>query len=113
MTDATTLASRSCEACEKGTPPMEAATAREMLGQLDGWSLTDDGKAITKRWEFKGFLKAQAVATLAAAIADRQGHHPDIRFGWGYAEIDFTTHAAGGLTENDFICAARIDAALA
>lgn len=112
MTEVSDLADKTCEPCKGGVAPMDASEAARMLSRLDGWTLKDDGKAITKRWEFKGFLKAQALAMLAGTIADRQGHHPDIRHGWGYAEVDFTTHEGDGLTENDFICAARIDAAL-
>ncbi|MRX50626.1 4a-hydroxytetrahydrobiopterin dehydratase [Paracoccus sp. S-4012] len=107
------LASRRCVPCEGGTPPLPSERAREMLGELDGWSLTEDGRAITRRLSFKGFAKAQQTANVAAWAGDREGHHPDIRFGWGYCEVSYTTHEAGGLTDNDFICAAKLDRILA
>lgn len=106
------LASRNCTACEGGVAPLGAATAAGLLAQLDGWQM-EDGNRILRRFEFKGFAKAVEMANLAAWLGNQQGHHPDITFGWGYCEIRFTTHASGGLTENDFICAARLNALLA
>ncbi|RMC37743.1 4a-hydroxytetrahydrobiopterin dehydratase [Paracoccus alkanivorans] len=107
------LASRNCEPCKGGVPPMPEDEARNMVAQLDGWNLSDDGSTIRRRFEFKGFAKAVEMANLGAWLGNKQGHHPDIRFGWGYCEIAFTTHEAGGLTENDFICAARLNALVA
>jgi 4a-hydroxytetrahydrobiopterin dehydratase len=106
------LASRNCIPCEGGVPPLDSDSVAHLLAELDGWQL-DRGTAIQRRFEFKGFAKAVEMANLAAWLGNRQGHHPDITFGWGYCEVRFTTHAAGGLTENDFICAARLDALLA
>ena len=106
------LASRNCTACEGGVPPLDAQTVARMLAELDDWQL-EDGTAIRRRFEFKGFAKAVEMANLAAWLGNRQGHHPDVTFGWGYCEVRFTTHAAGGLIENDFICAARLNALLA
>jgi len=63
--------------------------------------------------EFKGYAKAVYHANLAAWLADREGHHPDVAFGWGYCEVTFTTHDLNGLSENDFICAAKLDRLLA
>ncbi|MEE2860577.1 MAG: 4a-hydroxytetrahydrobiopterin dehydratase [Paracoccus sp. (in: a-proteobacteria)] len=111
MTD--DLATSTCEPCQGGTPAMDAATARQMMDQLTGWTLSDDGTAITRRFEFKGFAKAVEMANLAAWLGNKQGHHPDIAFGWGYCAVTFTTHEAGGLTRNDFVCAARLDALVA
>lgn len=109
MTDGTDLAGRDCVPCKAGTPPLEPAEAVALLAGLDGWDLVDDGRAICRRFEFKGFLKAVEMANLAAWLGNRHGHHPDIRFGWGYCEVHFTTHSSGGLTRNDFICAAKLD----
>ena len=93
---------------------MAPNVAAEMVGELQpGWGLEESGTVLRRRLEFKGFAKAVYHANLAAWLADTQGHHPDIRFGWGYFEIDFSTHVAGGLTANDFICAAKFDALLA
>lgn len=107
------LASRTCVPCQGGTPPLPAERARELLAALDGWTLGEDGTTITRRLTFKGFAKAVQTANVAAWAGDREGHHPDIRFGWGYCEVSYTTHEAGGLTENDFICAAKLDRILA
>lgn len=79
------------------------------LTTLDGWDLSPDGTAITRRFAFKGFAKAVEMANLAAWLGNRQSHHPDIAFGWGYCHVSFTTHDAGGLTTADFVCAARLN----
>ncbi len=75
----------------------------------DDWALSEDGKSITRAFTFKGFAKATYMANLAAFLGDKEGHHPDIAFGWGYCRVTFTSHEAGGLTQNDFICAAKLD----
>lgn len=82
------------------------------LEALEGWSMSSDGKAITRRFDFKGFAKAVEMANLAAWLGNKCNHHPDIAFGWGYCQVSFTTHDAGGLTEGDFACAARLNALL-
>lgn len=110
---ATELARQNCEPCKGGTPPLPPEDARRMLAKLPGWQLSADGATISRRFEFKGFAKPVEMANLAAWLGNKQGHHPDIAFGWGYCEVAFTTHAAGGLTRNDFICAARLDALVA
>lgn len=107
------LSDKTCVPCQGGVPPMEANEAQDMLGQLTDWTLSEDGTTIRRRFEFKGFLKSVEMANLAAWVGNKQGHHPDIAFGWGYCEVAFTTHEAGGLTENDFICAAKLDALMA
>lgn len=107
------LAQKTCTPCEGGVEPCTADAAARMLAQLECWTLSADGASIWRRFEFKGYLKAVEMANLAAWLGNKQGHHPDITFGWGYCEVMFTTHEAGGLTENDFICAARLDALVA
>ena len=109
MTD---LGRQTCTRCAPGTPPMDADAVRAGLAALPDWTLSDDGRAIVRRIEVKGFARAVQLANVAAWLGERQGHHPDIRFGWGYCEVAFTTHAAGGPTRNDLICAARLDALL-
>lgn len=84
--------------------------AMERLSQLDGWVLSDDARMIRRRFEFKGFSKAVEMANLAAWLGKKHDHHPDISFGWGYCEVAFTTHDAGGLSESDFNCAAHLNA---
>lgn len=111
MTD--DLAQRRCKPCAEGTPPLPADQVAALLARLDGWTLSDDGRVIRRRFAFKGFLKAVEMANLAAWVGNKQDYHPDITFGYGYCEVTLTTHAAKGLTENDFICAARLDALVA
>ncbi|WP_265502122.1 4a-hydroxytetrahydrobiopterin dehydratase [Paracoccus beibuensis] len=111
MTD--DLATSTCEPCQGGIAALDADSAQTMMAELTGWTMSGDGTAITRRFDFKGFAKAVEMANLAAWLGNKQGHHPDIAFGWGYCAVTFTTHEAGGLTRNDFICAARLDALVA
>ncbi|SDE42963.1 4a-hydroxytetrahydrobiopterin dehydratase [Paracoccus isoporae] len=99
--------------CTSEAAALEDGAARSMLQDLNEWEITGDGEAIERRFTFKGFLKAVEMANLAAWLGNKQDHHPDIRFGFGYCEVRFTTHDAGGLSENDFICAAKLDALVA
>ncbi len=104
------LSDKTCEPCQGGIPPMDAREVRATMSQLSpAWQVVNDGKSLLLRLEFKGFAKAVYHANLAAYLGDAEGHHPDIRFGWGYCEIEFTTHEADGITQNDFICAAKFD----
>ena len=109
------LSDKNCVPCEGGVPALSRAEAEALMAELDGdWRLDmADGGRLLRRLEFKGFAKAVYTANLAAYLADREGHHPDISFGWGYCELVWTTHAIGGLSENDFICAAKFDRMLA
>ncbi|WP_410218187.1 4a-hydroxytetrahydrobiopterin dehydratase [Paracoccus sp. (in: a-proteobacteria)] len=107
------LANATCEPCQGGIAPLALDEARQMMRELTGWTLAPTGKDISRRFEFRGFAKAVEMANLAAWLGNKQGHHPDIAFGWGYCTVTFTTHEAGGLTRNDFICAARLDALVA
>ena len=80
--------------------------------KVDGWDISKNEKKIfylCKRYEFKNFLESQIFINKVGEISENEGHHPDISFGWGYAEIKITTHAIEGLSENDFICAAKLD----
>ncbi len=97
-----------CQPCESGTAPLDALTVEHLLLPLDGWDTR--GNAIVKRWSFKNFKQAQAFVNQIGALAEAENHHPDIAFGWGYAEITLTTHSIGGLSENDFIIAKKINA---
>ena len=102
------LTTKTCEPCTGGIAPLSAEAAANMMAELhEGWENT--GTTLVRRLEFKGFAKAVYHANVAAYLGDAEGHHPDIRFGWGYCEVEFTTHDAGGLTQNDFICAAKFD----
>lgn len=97
-------------ACEGGVDPLNAIEAEVLLKQLHGWSVAADAKSITREVRFKNFAEALAFVNQVGAIAESEGHHPDITLGWGKVGITLTTHAIGGLSENDFIVAAKIDA---
>ncbi|MDC0738722.1 4a-hydroxytetrahydrobiopterin dehydratase [Cognatishimia sp. SS12] len=100
-----------CVPCSEGTGVLTEEMIAEGLAGLDGWARR--GETIYKRYEFKGFAKATQMANLVAWHSDKMGHHADISFGWGYCEVVYTSHEAGGLTENDFLCAMRLEALLA
>jgi len=109
-----TLAQKNCVPCQSGMAPLAPIAAAEMMAELGkDWQMDADATGLTLRLKFKGFAKAVYHANLAAFVADQEGHHPDVAFGWGYCQVTFTTHEAGGLTQNDFICAAKLDHILA
>jgi 4a-hydroxytetrahydrobiopterin dehydratase len=105
------LAERHCVVCKPGTPNLPRAEITDLLHQLDGWSVveTDGRQSITKTFMFKGFMPGVRLVNEIAAIAEAEGHHPDLHLGYGALRVDLTTHAANGLTENDFVLAAKID----
>jgi 4a-hydroxytetrahydrobiopterin dehydratase len=105
------LAERRCEVCTPATPTLPPARAQELLGQVVGWEITDiKGRSwLTKTFRFKGFVPGVELVNKIATIAEQEGHHPDLHLSYGSLKVDLTTHAAGGLTDNDFILAAKID----
>jgi 4a-hydroxytetrahydrobiopterin dehydratase len=102
------LTSKRCTPCEGGTPPLERAEVDRLLTQVSGWSLS--GKWITKELKFKDFVAAIRFINRVAELAEGEGHHPDIHIHYNLVRFDIWTHAIGGLSENDFILAAKIDA---
>ncbi|ABL70077.1 4a-hydroxytetrahydrobiopterin dehydratase [Paracoccus denitrificans] len=94
-----------------GAPALSAEELQAALAGLPGWQLAGDGKSICREWRFKNFKQAAQLANLAAWQAEAAGHHPDIAFGWGHARVSYSTHSAGGVSRNDLIMAARLDAA--
>ena len=90
-------------------PPLNAAEAEVLLKQVRGWALVDDAKNISKSFAFADFAGAMAFANKIAVIAEAEGHHPDLAVSWGRVTVELTTHAIKGLSENDFILAAKID----
>lgn len=100
------LAAKHCVPCTGETPKIEPADAQKLIEELPGWSLR--GETLHRRFEFADFATALAFVNEVGAIAEDEGHHPDLRLGWGYVEVELTTHAIGGLSENDFIVAAKI-----
>lgn len=107
------LRQKKCQACEGFSEAMDKDTAQRFLKEIPEWQLNSDAKSIQRNFEFKGFNKVMAFVNAVAWIANQEGHHPDIRLGYNYCYITYTTHALNGLSENDFICAAKIDQLLA
>jgi 4a-hydroxytetrahydrobiopterin dehydratase len=103
------LAGKSCTPCRGGVPPMPAAAAEAHRAAVPDWTLIDDARRIERRFAFRNFKAALAFVDQVGALAEAEGHHPDITFGWGYATVSLHTHKIKGLHENDFIMAAKID----
>ena len=104
----TELAKRKCKPCEGGVAPYTADQAKELLGQLKGWIL-EDGKLV-KLYAFRNYHETMAFVNALAWISHREDHHPDLQVGYNKCRVEYSTHAIGGLSENDFICAAKADA---
>jgi 4a-hydroxytetrahydrobiopterin dehydratase len=102
------LATRQCVPCRGGVPPLQGDEITRLLSQLKGWKAVN-GHHLRKEYRFADFLEAQQFVNRVGDLAEEQGHHPDICFGWGKAEIQIWTHKIDGLTESDFILAAKID----
>ncbi len=104
------LRKKRCRPCEGGIPPIPPEQAAQQLGKLPGWTLIDENRRIQKQWRFADFKAAMDFLNRVAEIAEQEDHHPDLhleRYRW--VRIEIWTHAVGGLTENDFILAAKID----
>ena len=101
------LSQKKCKPCEGGVAPLTPDTATKFLQQLDGWQL--QAKQIRKQFTFKNFHQTMAFVNAVAWVSHQEDHHPDMIVGYNHCDITFTTHAIGGLSENDFICAAKID----
>lgn len=109
MTDiASSLVRQKCAPCEGGVDPLPPAEVATLLRGLQGWTL--DGKAITKTYQFANYYETMAFVNAAAWVSHREDHHPDILVGYKEARVSYITHAIGGLSTNDFICAAKLDA---
>ncbi|MBI2098702.1 MAG: 4a-hydroxytetrahydrobiopterin dehydratase [Candidatus Wildermuthbacteria bacterium] len=102
------LVSKKCVPCEGGTPPLEAEKIQEYLKEVEGWEARE-GKMITRRFTFKSFREAIDFVNRVAGLAEREGHHPDIIIRYNKVTLELSTHAIGGLSENDFILASKID----
>ena len=106
----TELSQRRCVPCEGGTPPLKPAEVAKLKKLLRSeWQVSNDGKAIQATFTFKNYYHTTAFVNAIAWIAHREDHHPDISFGYKTATVLYTTHAIGGLSENDLICAAKVD----
>lgn len=105
-----TLAQKRCQPCEGGVAPYTGEQATAALAQLSSeWRLAEDDKALRREFAFRDFYHTMSFVNAVAHLANIEDHHPDLQVGFGYCRIRFSTHAIGGLSENDFICAAKID----
>jgi 4a-hydroxytetrahydrobiopterin dehydratase len=106
----TELSDKKCVPCEGGVAALTKAEAEKLRGKLAAdWQLAEDAKSIRREFKFKDFYRAMSFTNAIAHIANIEDHHPDLEVGWGYCRVTFSTHAIKGLSENDFICAAKID----
>lgn len=103
------LANRKCVPCHGGVPRVEGEELREMASQVPAWEVIADHH-LRRRWDFANFRAALAFANRVGEVAESEGHHPDVSFGWGYCELIIYTHTINGLSESDFILAAKVDA---
>jgi 4a-hydroxytetrahydrobiopterin dehydratase len=104
------LAEKQCVPCEGGVPPLSAEEAAALLGQLEGdWKIAADSKSIRRAYKFRDFYRTMSFVNAVAHVANVEDHHPDLEVGYDYCHITFSTHSIGGLSQNDFICAAKID----
>ncbi|MFH1279908.1 MAG: 4a-hydroxytetrahydrobiopterin dehydratase [Candidatus Eisenbacteria bacterium] len=107
MTD---LASKRCAPCEGGVPPLTREQAARLARELNGWEMDDGAKGIRRTFTFDDFHGTMAFVNALAWIAHKENHHPDLRVGYNERGVRYSTHAIDGLSEDDFICAAKIDA---
>jgi 4a-hydroxytetrahydrobiopterin dehydratase len=103
------LAAKTCTPCRGGVPPLTRDEVEAHHHQTPAWTVRDNPDRIERTFKFKDFAAAFAFVTKAADLAEAEGHHPDITFGWGYATVSLYTHKIKGLHENDFIMAAKLD----
>tara|TARA_B100000900_G_scaffold395736_1_gene394400 strand:- start:681 stop:1025 length:345 start_codon:yes stop_codon:yes gene_type:complete len=106
------LVNKKCAPCEGGVLPFDISEIHKYQKKVDGWDVLKNIKEVfflNKRFNFQNFLESQKFVNKVGTLSEEEGHHPDIKFGWGYAEIQITTHAIKGLSENDFILASKID----
>ena len=103
------LTDKTCVPCRGGVPPLTLAEAEGLRAEVPDWALTNEGTRIERDFTFDDFAAAIAFVNKVGLIAEAQGHHPDITFGWGYAHVVFFTHKIKGLHGNDFVMAAKVD----
>ena len=106
------LSNKKCIPCEGNIPPFSSGEIHKYLKKIDGWDVlkdSDNNFYIEKNFKFSNFLESEKFILSVGKIAETEGHHPDITFGWGYAKIKISTHAIKGLAESDFVLAAKID----
>jgi 4a-hydroxytetrahydrobiopterin dehydratase len=106
----TELAARKCKPCEGGMPPLTHEQARQLLAQVSPeWQLRDESRAIRREFAFRDFYRTMSFVNALAHLANIEDHHPDLEVGYNHCRVTYTTHAIRGLSENDFVCAAKVD----
>ena len=105
----TGLTAKTCTPCRGGIPALTSEEAQRYLTQAPNWALLDDGRKIERTYRFTNFREALDFVAQAGALAEAEGHHPDVAFGWGYATVSLHTKKINGLHENDFIMATKLD----
>ena len=108
MSTESKLAEQTCVPCQGGVPPLTAQQQAPLLAQLDGWEVVD-GHHLSKDFKFPDFQAALRFVNAAGQVVEEQGHHPEITLGWGHARVEIWTHKIDGLTESDFVLAAKYD----
>jgi 4a-hydroxytetrahydrobiopterin dehydratase len=104
------LAQKKCQPCEGGMPPLTRTVAENLLSSLEnGWQLAADNQSLRREFAFKDFYRTMSFVNAVAHVANIEDHHPDLEVGYNYCRIAFSTHSVHGLSENDFICAAKVD----
>ena len=103
------LTAKTCVPCQGGIPPLTETEAKGYLSEAPGWAIDGTATRIERNFEFASFVEALKFVNKLGALAEAEGHHPDITFGWGYASVVFFTHKIKGLHENDFIMAAKVN----
>jgi 4a-hydroxytetrahydrobiopterin dehydratase len=104
------LARKKCTPCEGGVDPLSAEKAKLLHGQVPSWSLADDAKELSRTFQFRDYYGTMAFVNAVAWMAHQEDHHPDLEVGYNRCRVRYSTHAIGGLSDNDFICAAKVDA---
>lgn len=104
------LTDKKCVPCEGGIPPLTAQEIAGLLPNVKNWQLNAEQTALTKQYSFKNFYHTMSFVNAVAWVANQEDHHPDLKVGYNYCEVTYMTHAINGLSENDFICAAKVDA---
>lgn len=103
------LSAKHCKPCEGGVPPLTPEEIKKFLLTTPKWKVNDKNNLITRSFSFKNFHETMDFVNAVAAISHTENHHPDMKAGYDYCVLDYSTHAIGGLSENDFICAAKVD----